>query len=178
MNWESHEKCGIWDQNALLCTEQEHLAARTLPLSHCWAAARLYLQLRPWFYESKLLAAKLVSTCISVLLLAHLDPSAQLRLCRARSIICGTILWTISGNLANLKTNIWCWQWFSYHLEQPSDWVCSTASTGRGSTWTFILGTAANSLNWNHCCLIVKSPCKEVFYSPGSLLLTSPGSNI
>jgi len=74
MSWGLHEKCGIWDQNALLCIEQEHLAAQTPALSHCWAVASLYLQLRPWFYESKLLAAKPVSTCISVRLLPTLIP--------------------------------------------------------------------------------------------------------
>lgn len=44
--------------------------------------------------------------------------------------------------------------------------------------WTFIAGTAASSLDGNHCCLIVKSPCKECSYSPGSLIPTSPGSKL
>lgn len=134
------------DQNALLSLKQEHLAAQTLLLSHCWAAANLYLQLRVWFYESKLLAEKLVSTCFSVLPHAHLDPSVQLPLCCARSIICGTILWTISGNLANLKNK---------HLalavifvSGAIVWLSSQHSLHRKRKHV-------NIHNW-HCCQLIK----------------------
>lgn len=175
MSWGLHEKCGIWDQNALLCIEQEHLAAQTPALSHCWAVASLYLQLRLWFYESKLLAAKLVSTCICVLPLAHLDPSAQLLLYCARSIICGTLLWTVSGNLANLKNKHLVLA--VIFLSRAVVWLSSQHSLHRERKHVSIHSWhCCQLINQNHCCFIVKPPCKEFSYFPCSFHLTSPGT--
>lgn len=176
MNWGLHEKCGIWDQNALFCIAKEHLAAQTLPLSLLGCskplspAETMILWIKAPGSKTRKYPYLSTASCPPWSLSTATPLSCQINYLWDHTVNCIRE----PGQLK--KPNIWCWQWFS-NLEQLSDWVHSTASTGRGSTWTFIAGIAANSLNWNHCCLIVKSPCKEVFYSPGSLLLNSPASN-